>query len=82
VALGPHANEVGTSTNGFKVLEWALGQARLEYDKTIVFTDRQLCGSNQDQSIPDHWKRYQKRNPSSRVSFVDLAGQRVLGPSV
>jgi len=74
VALRNHANEVGTATNGFKVLEWALEQARLKYDKILFFTDCQLYDSSQDQHIQDYWKRYQKRNPSCRIYFVDLAG--------
>lgn len=74
VSLRDQANEVGTATNGFKVLEWALEQARQKYAKILFFTDCQLYGSNQDQHIQDYWKRYQKRNPSSRIYFVDLAG--------
>lgn len=48
VSLRDHANEVGTATNGFKVLEWALEQARQKYDRILFFTDCQLYGSNQD----------------------------------
>lgn len=74
VDLRAQANEVGTATNGYKVLAWALGQAQWEYDRIVFFTDCQLYGSPQDQSLEDYWNLYRKKNPRCRVYFIDLTG--------
>jgi hypothetical protein len=63
--------EVGYSTNGYKVIEWA-NQKKDEYtfDKVMMFTDCQLYGGD----IIKEWARYKSINPNAKLYLFDLSG--------
>lgn len=67
-------NEVGYSTNGYKVIDWLLEKDQ-KIDKVMFFTDMQmwdsLCG---DKYIEKSWNKYKKRFPDAKLYLFDLAG--------
>lgn len=66
--------EVGYSTNGYKVLEWALGHNQ-GFDRIMMFTDCQLYNSNNDEvGINTNWKKYRAKYPSAKLYLFDLQG--------
>ncbi len=65
--------EVGYSTNGYKVLEWALDNNH-NFDKIMIFCDTQLYGSYHDEGIIDYWNRYSEKHPHCKLYMFDLAG--------
>jgi len=67
--------EVGYSTNGFKVIDWANNQKKTKFDKIMMFTDCQLWNSGfYDSSIQDSWKKYSSNNPECKLYIFDLSG--------
>lgn len=80
------ANSVGYSTNGWKVLEYAL-ECKVKFNKIFIFTDCQMWDSiinknhlvftyEKDLSIKfdELWKEYKKMNHNAKLYFFDLAG--------
>ena len=67
-------NEVGYSTNRYKVIDWLLEKDQ-KIDKVMFFTDMQmwdsLCG---DKYIEKSWNKYKKRFPDAKLYLFDLAG--------
>jgi 60 kDa SS-A/Ro ribonucleoprotein len=66
--------EVGYSTNGYKVLEWALKKSNYGYDRILFFTDCQLYDSYGKEEIRKYWKLYKRQFPESKIYFFNLAG--------
>jgi len=70
---------VGYSTNGWRVLEWALDN-NLKFDRILMFTDCQLYNSDtksklwQISGINRLWTRYRERHPEAKLYLFDLAG--------
>ena len=74
--LHKREGEVGYSTNGYTVLQWAL-QQKENYDKVIMFTDCQMWNSHdtsRNSGIPKYWNEYKKKNPNAKLYLFDLAG--------
>lgn len=70
--------EVGYSTNGYKVLEWAQGHNQ-GFDRIMMFTDCQLYNSGRsrysnDDRINGMWKNYKAKYPNAKLYLFDLAG--------
>jgi 60 kDa SS-A/Ro ribonucleoprotein len=65
--------EVGYSTNGYKVLEWANDQ-KMDFDNIFIFTDCQLYGSGRAGGIVSQWNTYKQRNPNANLYLFDLNG--------
>lgn len=66
--------EVGFSTNGYKVLEWAL-EKKERYDKILFFTDCQMYSTTgTNHHIENYWNRYKQKYPGAKVYFFNLAG--------
>lgn len=71
--------EVGYSTNGYKVLDWALKQKE-DYDNFFFFTDCQMWSTDaryrgrMDNDLTSKWSQYKKRNPNAKAYFFDLNG--------
>jgi len=67
-------NEVGYSTNGYKVIRWLL-ENKKKVDKVVIFTDCQLWGSDyHDDHIVKEWIKYKAFNPKAKLYLFDLAG--------
>jgi hypothetical protein len=65
--------EVGYSTNGWKVLDWAL-DTNTRFDRIMIFTDCQMWDSTGGGSfINNLWKEYSKRYPESKLYLFNLA---------
>lgn len=67
--LYKNEGEVGYSTNGYKVLQWANKQ-KVSYDRIMMFTDGQMYGG----SITNEWTKYKKSNPNAKLYLFDLSG--------
>ncbi len=66
--------EVGYSTNGYKVLEWANNQSEA-FDNVYMFTDCQMYGSSgHGGDIRGQWDKYKTRNPNAKLFLFDLNG--------
>lgn len=72
--------QVGYSTNGYKVLEYA-NSARATFDKVMIFTDCQMYGqsryghqSDEHSAIDREWKKYKQTNPNAKLYLFDLSG--------
>ena len=66
--------EVGYSTNGYKVIDWLIGQ-RIKIDKVMMFTDCQMWNSRYDGStFEKSWDRYKKIAPDAKLYLFDLSG--------
>jgi len=70
--------EVGYSTNGWKVLEWAVRLAKMDsqtFERIMIFTDCQMWNSSGSEkgSINSHWKEYKKLVPESKLYLFNLA---------
>jgi hypothetical protein len=66
--------EVGYSTNGYKVIDWLIGQ-RIKIDKVMMFTDCQMWNSRYDgSSFEKSWDRYKKIAPDAKLYLFDLSG--------
>jgi 60 kDa SS-A/Ro ribonucleoprotein len=68
--------EVGYSTHGYKVIEWAVNNKK-EYDRLMFFTDGQMYGHNHDvNDINRLWKHYKTMFPKAKLYLFNLAGYR------
>lgn len=66
--------EVGYSTNGFKVIQWALDN-KLSFDKIMMFTDCELYNDGYyENTVRQYWEKYKKFNPNAKLYLFDLAG--------
>ena len=66
--------EVGYSTNGYKVIDWLIGQHTV-IDKVMMFTDCQMWNSRYDgSSFEKSWNRYKKIAPDAKLYLFDLSG--------
>jgi len=68
--------EVGYSTNGYKVLNWALSDSYTNkpFDRIMMFTDCQMYGNNTDGvNISEFWKAYKERAPYAKLYLFNLA---------
>ena len=67
-------NTVGYSTNGYKVIDWLIGQ-KVVMDKVMMFTDMQMWDSTgRHKAFEDSWKQYKKMSPAAKLYLFDLAG--------
>lgn len=67
--------EVGYSTNGHKVLKWAVDNKNHSFDKIMIFTDCQLWDSYGNLgAMKKYWKQYKKENPNTKLYMFDLTG--------
>jgi len=74
VDLKNREGEVGYSTNGFKVIDWAIKSNKV-YDKIMLFTDCQLWNDRfGTKTINELWKEYKKINPKCKLYMFDLSG--------
>jgi 60 kDa SS-A/Ro ribonucleoprotein len=69
--------EVGYSTNGYKVLEWAIrNQENVKFDRIFIFTDGQLWDStNRYQGRGRYsrlWKQYKQIHPEAKMGIFNL----------
>ena len=67
--------EVGYSTNGWKVLDWACKSSE-RYDRIMIFTDCQLwdsTGAHQGRgAMNKFWTIYKEKNPNSKLYLFNL----------
>lgn len=69
-----YGNEVGFSTNGYKVVEYLL-ENRIVADKVMMFTDCQMWNSCGDgATLRERWHTYKRFAPCARLYLFDLAG--------
>lgn len=67
-------NEVGFSTNGYKVINWLL-ENNQEMDKVMFFTDMQMWdSSNGGNRLEKSWTKYKKKFPKAKLYLFDLNG--------
>jgi len=70
--------EVGYSTNGYKVLDWALQMLsrNIEFDRIMMFTDAQMYGGryNEGNEMERKWQEYKSAVPGAKLYLFDLAG--------
>lgn len=68
------AGEVGYSTNGYKVIDWLIGN-NMVMDKVMLFTDCELWDSyNGGNSLAKSWTRYKKIAPDAKLYLFNLSG--------
>lgn len=69
--------QVGYSTNGYLVIDYAI-KASIEgilYDKIFIFSDEQLWNNRGDLNhINKSWRNYKGINPKAQLYIFDLAG--------
>ena len=67
--------EVGYSTNGYKVLEWAISQIdTVSYDRVMMFTDGQMWDTEGRQGrIEKLWRQYKELAPRAKLYLFNLA---------
>ena len=70
--------EVGYSTHGYKVIQWALNN-KIKYDRVMIFTDCQMYGMDtrwgrrgEQGDIVGMWNTYKSFCPDSRLYLFDL----------
>lgn len=69
-----HSNEVGYSTNGYKVIEY-LNNGGIVLDKVMIFTDCQMWNSyGTEQTIRKEWDKYKQIAPNAKLYLFDLNG--------
>ena len=69
-----HSNEVGYSTNGYKVIEY-LNNGGIVLDKVMMFTDCQMWNSyGTEQTIRKEWDKYKQIAPNAKLYLFDLNG--------
>lgn len=72
--MDKRANEVGFSTNGYKVIEY-LRTNNIKMDKVMMFTDCQMWNSyGSGQTIQSEWKKYKEIAPKAKLYLFDLNG--------
>ncbi|MDO4159049.1 MAG: hypothetical protein Q4D41_01160 [Prevotellaceae bacterium] len=65
---------VGYSTNGYKVIDWLIGE-REKVEKVMIFTDCQMWNSRWNgNTLVKSWHIYKQFNPSAKLYLFDLAG--------
>jgi len=65
--------EVGYSTHGYKVLQWAINQKK-KFSRIMIFTDCQMYGSGHDgRNIDKLWKQYKTINPYAKLYLFNLS---------
>jgi hypothetical protein len=79
-SLDTLSNEVGWSTNGYKILDYVV-KNKVMVDKLMVFTDMELWNDDSDflyegerGLMPKLWNQYKKINPTAKLYLFDLAG--------
>ena len=73
-AMYRREGEVGYSTNGYKVIDWLIGQ-RIKIDKVMMFTDCQMWNSRYDgSSFEKSWDLYKTIAPDAKLYLFDLSG--------
>ncbi len=69
-----YQNEVGFSTNGFKVINYLIDH-NIVADKVMMFTDMQMWNSTGTSDILSaSWATYKKIAPNARLYLFDLLG--------
>jgi hypothetical protein len=63
--------EVGYSTNGHKVLQWALDNKHA-FDKVFFFTDAQMYDTRRSTSMKHVWAQYKKFHPAAKAYIFNL----------
>lgn len=67
--------EVGYSTHGYKVIQYA--NKNPVFDRIMIFTDCQLyndTGYQRDSHIDEYWQKYRHKNLNAKLYLFDLAG--------
>ncbi len=66
--------EVGYSTNGYKVIQYAY-KHNVKFDRIMMFTDCQLWNSTMtNSSLRLEWNKYKLKNPNCKLCLFDLNG--------
>lgn len=68
--------EVGYTTNGWRVLDWAITNER-KFDRILFFTDEQMWNSsytNKESTLSGIWNKYKRMFPESKIYIFDLRG--------
>ncbi len=69
--------EVGYSTNGYKVIQWA-NKMNIKYDRVMIFTDCQMWNSDiygrrsAESDISKEWKTYRIKHPEAKLYLFNL----------
>lgn len=69
--------EVGYSTNGYKVMDWALEMLdrNIQFDRIMMFTDAQMYDTRgREGTIQTKWLKYKSVVPDAKLYLFDLAG--------
>lgn len=68
------SNEVGWSTNGYKVIDY-LTNNNIPVDRIMIFTDCQMWDSSgYDQTFAETFIKYQQKYPNVKLYCFDLSG--------
>jgi len=68
------SNEVGWSTNGYKIIEYLLA-TNTSVDRIMIFTDCQMWDSSgYDKTFSELFTKYQRKFPQVKLYAFDLAG--------
>jgi 60 kDa SS-A/Ro ribonucleoprotein len=68
------SNEVGWSTNGYKIIEYLLA-SNLQVDRIMIFTDCQMWDSSgYDKTFAELFIKYQRKYPHVKLYAFDLSG--------
>ena len=74
------SNEVGWSTNGYKIMEY-LNEKDMKVDRIMIFTDCQMWDSNHvnylsyiDKTFAETFIKYQRKYPNVKLYCFDLSG--------
>ena len=68
------SNEVGWSTNGYKIIEYLLA-SNPQVDRIMIFTDCQMWDSSgYDKTFAELFIKYQRKYPSVKLYCFDLSG--------
>lgn len=76
ISLSNLNNQVGFSTNGYKVIDWLI-ENNVITDKVMMFTDCQMWNSHDnDERVTFHhsWKKYKAMAPEAKLYLFDLCG--------
>ena len=66
-------NEVGFSTNGYKIIEYLIDND-IHVDRILIFTDCQMWGGYSDKEFAPMFIKYQRDNPNVKLYLFDLGG--------
>ncbi len=68
------SNEVGWSTNGYKIIEYLLA-SNMQVDRIMIFTDCQMWDSSgYEKTFAELFIKYQRKYPNVKLYAFDLAG--------